>query len=111
MRPADGEIIEVPLKSALLSGTIKDMLETIGHGVELDEGTEVPVQNVSAKTLKKIVEWANKWCDSPQPTSDEIKDKLADTIDSWDETFLKMDLKDLYDLVSLTAFIDNHWTR
>lgn len=100
MRPADGEIIEIPLDAAVMSHTIKDMLEHLGQDSEID--TEIPVPNVTHKTLQRVAKWCEKWKNTPQPTSDEIKDKLADKIDTWDEDYLKMDLQDLYDLVSIS---------
>lgn len=106
LKPADGEIIEVPASAALMSHTIKDMLDIIGS--DLDDVPEIPVQNVSTKTLKKVIEWCEKWKDTPQPGNDEIKDKLAETIDSWDETYLKMEIRDLYDLVSYLILFPAH---
>lgn len=74
------------------------MLETIE--TEVDDGIEIPLPNVSTQSLNKIVEWTTHWKDEPQPTAEDIKDKLADTIPAWDEDFLKMKLDELYDLVS-----------
>lgn len=73
------------------------MLESIGD--DFDESTEVPLENVSSDTLKKIVTWIEHSANIPQPTSEEIKEKTADIIDSWDEDFLKMELSELYALV------------
>lgn len=96
LKSSDGQIFEATLKSATMSHTIKDMLEAC-----LDETTEIPLPNVTSATLKRVVEWTEHWKDSPQPTCEEIKDKLAEKIDMWDENFLrKMELTELYDLVS-----------
>lgn len=77
---------------------IKDLLDSLGFS--FNETTEVPLPNVSTSSLKKVITWMEKWKDTEQPSSEEIKDKLAETIDSWNEDFLKMELHDLYDLVS-----------
>lgn len=47
-----------------------------------------------------------RWQDEPQPSSEEIKDKLADKIDAWDEDFLKMDLIDLYSLITASNYLN-----
>lgn len=92
----DGKSFEVSEKAALLSGTIKDMLEALG-----EQCTEIPLETVKGTTLEKVVEWTMKWQNESQPTCDEIRNKQAETIDSWNEEFLgKIALPDLYDLVS-----------
>jgi S-phase kinase-associated protein 1 len=74
------------------------------ENLELDssfgEKTEVPMPNVSTNSLKKIIEYMEHYQDTPQPSAEEIKDKLAETISTWDEDFLRMPLQELYDLVS-----------
>jgi S-phase kinase-associated protein 1 len=77
---------------------LKDLMESLGY--ELDDNTEVPMPNVTTASLKKVIEYMEHYQDTPQPTSEEIKDKLAETISPWDEEFLKMPLAELYDLVS-----------
>lgn len=93
----ENEAVETSLKCASMSLTIKEMCDNL---VGESEFTEIPVMTVPTKTLKKIVEWLEKWQDVAQPTLEEVKDKREDTIDSWDEEYLKMDLQDLYALVS-----------
>lgn len=78
-----------------MCGTLKEMLITLDSS-DIDE---IPLQNVDGVTLEKVVTWLEKHKDEPQPTSDEIKDKTADTIDEWDESFLEVELQQLYDLV------------
>lgn len=121
LKSSDGEVIETQIACALMSQTgknfccslfisvflillfclllsiVKDMLDAIGQ--EFDDSTEVPIQNVSSQTLARVVQWMEHWKDEPQPTSKEIRDKLADKIDSWNEDFLKIELNELYDLV------------
>lgn len=99
LKSSENEIIETSMQCALLSHTIKEMLENIGQ--DFDESTEVPLSMVDSKTLRKIIEWMEHWKDDPQPSAEEIKDKLADNINEWNEEYLKMELQDLYDLVRL----------
>lgn len=67
---------------------------------DFNDNIEVPLANVSTATLKKILEWTDKWRFTTQPSADDIKDKLAESIDPWNEEYLKMELHELYDLVS-----------
>jgi hypothetical protein len=64
------------------------------------DNTEIPLLNVAAVTLKKVIKYMEHYKDTPQPTSEEIKEKRADTIPMWDEEFLVMPIGELYDLVS-----------
>lgn len=73
--------------------------------IDYEESIEVPVLNVSYETLKRVVAWMEKWKTESQPSPEEIKDKLADTIDAWDQDFLKMELTELYDLVKFFALL------
>lgn len=74
------------------------MLENIGHDFD-GANTEVPLDNVDTKTLRKVVQWMEHCKDEQQPTSEEIKEKLSETIPEWEEEYLQMELHDLYDLV------------
>lgn len=71
------------------------MLDTLGES----DLTEIPLMQVDSIALEKILKWTNHWKNSSQPTLDEIKNKQAETIDPWDEEFLKMPLNELYELV------------
>ena len=98
LKSSEGVIVETSVKCAKMAMTIREMLENVGQ--EFDESTEVPIENVDAKTLRKIVDWMEHWKDTPQPTSEDIKEKLVDSIDEWDEEYLKIELPELYELVS-----------
>lgn len=74
-------------------------MDSLGIDACFDENTEVPMTNVSTSSLKKVIEYMDHYQDIPQPSAEEIKDKLAETICTWDEEFLKMPLYELYDLV------------
>lgn len=84
-----------------MSHTIKDMLETLGMDIDNDETSEVPINNITAKILGLVKKWVEFHQDDAQPTSEDIKDKQAETIDDWDQKYLKMPLVELYELVRL----------
>lgn len=121
LRSSNGDVMETSVKCARMSHTvsnqkrgkkitnhhdwvfefhqIKDLIESLGLDTSANQEV-VPLPNVSTNSLKKVIEYIEHYQDTPQPSSEEIKDKLAETICSWDEDFLRMPLEELYDLVS-----------
>lgn len=73
------------------------MIENLGE----NDLAEIPLLQIDSLALEKILKWTEKKTqeNTPQPTSEEIKNKTQDSIDPWDESFLKMPLRDLYELV------------
>lgn len=74
------------------------MIESLGDG----DITEIPLTQIDSMSLEKVLKWTHKNKGTEQPTSESIKNKTSETIDQWDEEFLKMPLKELYDLVEIT---------
>jgi S-phase kinase-associated protein 1 len=107
LKSSDGTLFQTTLKSIKMSGTIKDMLDHIDDGIE-NIGV-IPLQNVDSTTLVQVIKWIEHHKNTPQPTSEEIKDKTADTIDEWDENYLQeLDLDNLYDLVRRYNHLHSH---
>ena len=69
----DGAIFQVDLDIARQSLTIKTMLEDLGIG-ESEEEEAVPLPNVSADILKKIIEWAAQHRLDPVPKEGEYEE-------------------------------------
>ena len=87
------------------SVTIRTMLEDLG----MDEGDEevVPLPNVNAAILKKVIQWATYHKDDPPlPEDDENKEKRTDDICSWDADFLKVDQGTLFELILAANYLD-----
>ena len=60
-------------------------------GVDEDEEELVPLPNVNAAILKKVIQWATYHKDDPPlPEDDENKEKRTDDISTWDADFLKV---------------------
>lgn len=57
LQSSDGEIFEVEVKVAQCSMTIKQMLEDLG--MEENDEEVIPLPNVSAAILRKVIHWAN----------------------------------------------------
>ena len=68
----------------------------------MDEEDEeaVPLPNVNAAILKKVIQWCTYHRDDPPPPEDdENKEKRTDDICSWDTEFLKVDQGTLFELI------------
>ena len=56
LQSSDSEIFEVDIEIAKASMTIKTMLEDLG--MDDDDEEPVPLPNVNAAILKKVINWA-----------------------------------------------------
>ena len=102
----DGEVFPVDVEIAKQSVIIKTMLEDLGMDEEDDEDV-VPLPNVNAAILKKVIEWATYHKDDPPlPEDDENKEKRTDDICSWDADFLKVDQGTLFELILAANYLD-----
>jgi S-phase kinase-associated protein 1 len=69
-------------------------------GVEDDDEEPVPLPNVNAAILRKVIAWCTFHKDDPPPPEDdENKEKRTDDICSWDAEFLKVDQGTLFELI------------
>merc|ERR1711992_65062 len=99
LQSSDGDIFPVDVEIAKQSVTIKTMLE--------DEEELVPLPNVNAAILKKVIQWATYHKDDPPPPEDdENKEKRTDDISSWDADFLKVDQGTLFELILAANYLD-----
>ena len=86
---SDGEVFMIDAKAASLSGLLVDF---VSEDAEDDDGDQIPLHNVSAAVLKKVIEWAEHYKDDPSmEESTETK--------GWDKNFLKVDLGMLFELI------------
>ncbi|XP_059164814.1 S-phase kinase-associated protein 1-like [Physella acuta] len=81
------------------------MLEYLGLGQ--DENEPVPLPNVNAALLKKVIQWCTFHRDDPPPSEDdENKEKRTDDVRSWDTEFLKVDEGTLFELILTANYVD-----
>lgn len=105
LQSSDGEVFPVDVDIARQSVTIRTMLEDLGMEEEEDE--VVPLPNVNAAILKKVIQWATYHKDDPPPPEDdENKEKRTDDISSWDSDFLKVDQGTLFELILAANYLD-----
>jgi len=104
LKSSDNEIFPVEMKVAQCSMTIKQMFDDLG----VEENDEpIPLPNVNATVLKKVIEWAKYHKDDPPPSEDdENKEKRTDDISSWDVEFLKVDQGTLFELILAANYLD-----
>ncbi|KAM9332906.1 S-phase kinase-associated protein 1 [Pholidichthys leucotaenia] len=106
LQSSDGEIFEVDVEIAKQSVTIKTMLEDLGMDDEGDDDP-VPLPNVNAAILKKVIQWCTHHKDDPPPPEDdENKEKRTDDIPVWDQEFLKVDQGTLFELILAANYLD-----
>ncbi|XP_044934159.1 S-phase kinase-associated protein 1-like, partial [Mustela putorius furo] len=106
LQSSDGEIFEVDVEIAQQSMTIKTMLEDLGMDDEGDDDP-VPLPNVNAAILKKVIQWCTHHKDDPPPPEDdENQEKWTDEIPVWDQEFLKVDQGTLFELTLAVNYLD-----
>jgi len=105
LKSSDGEEFSVDQQTIRCSLTIKTMLEDLG--VEDGEEEFIPLPNVTATILAKVIEWATHHKDDPPAAEDvENKEKRTDDISSWDADFLKVDQGTLFELILAANYLD-----
>ncbi|XP_021770689.1 SKP1-like protein 1B [Chenopodium quinoa] len=96
LKSADNEHFEVDEKAAMLSQTIKNLIEDIG-----ESNDPIPLPNVSSAILSKIIEYCNKHVEEENKAESE-----NDDLKQWDADFLKVDQKILFDLILAANYMD-----
>ena len=76
-------------------------------GISEADDEPVPLPNVNAGILRKVITWAQHHKDDPPPPEDEEnKEKRTDDIDPWDQEFLKVDQGTLFELILAANYLD-----
>lgn len=105
LQSSDGEDFPVDIKVAKQSGTIRTMLEDLGE----EEDGVVPLPNVKAETLKKVIEWCIHHQDDPaipgENTQKQEKTRSED-ISPWNIKFLKVDDMELFEIIQAANYLD-----
>ncbi|KAK9834280.1 hypothetical protein WJX81_003175 [Elliptochloris bilobata] len=99
LRSSDAEMFEVPEEVAYQSLTIKNMIE--------DTGTEaaIPLPNVSAKILSKVIEY----CKFHVAAEQKVEDKPAkgeEEVKNYDNEFVKVDQGTLFELILAANYLN-----
>ncbi|KAJ3209664.1 hypothetical protein HDU83_009722 [Entophlyctis luteolus] len=95
---------------------LRNMLEDVGDA----DDSPIPLPNVSAFILKKVIEYCDHHRNDPLPTADDEKDAAfdapgsvgrrraaADDIDEWDAAFIKVENNELlFDIILAANYLD-----
>uniref|UniRef100_A0A914X9I3 Skp1-related protein n=2 Tax=Plectus sambesii TaxID=2011161 RepID=A0A914X9I3_9BILA len=107
VQSSDGEVFDVDQDVIKLSNTINTMLQDLGMDAEQDQTEAIPLQNVNAAILKKVIQWCQYHKEDPPPAEDDDnKEKRTDDIPSWDAEFLKVDQGTLFELILAANYLD-----
>uniref|UniRef100_A0A915BXC3 Skp1-related protein n=2 Tax=Parascaris univalens TaxID=6257 RepID=A0A915BXC3_PARUN len=108
---SDNESFEVERDVIKLSTTINTMLQDLGmdsnESGDAEMNDPIPLQNVNAAILRKVIQWCQYHKDDPSPPEDsDNKEKRTDDIPSWDVEFLKVDQGTLFELILAANYLD-----
>ncbi|KAI8372783.1 E3 ubiquitin ligase complex SCF subunit sconC [Radiomyces spectabilis] len=96
---SDNEEFAVEKAVAERSVLIKNMLEDVGEG-----DAPIPLPNVTAKVLKKVIEWCEHHKDDTH-IQDEQERRNTD-IDEWDQKYMEVDQETLFDIILAANYLD-----
>ncbi|KAI5477114.1 S-phase kinase-associated protein 1 [Pseudohyphozyma bogoriensis] len=103
MHRSDNEQFPVAKEVAIRSVLIKNLLD------DLDESeAPIPLPNVSANVLKKVLEWCEQHKKDPEPIADDGDDtrKKTTEISDWDQKFIQVDQEMLFEIILAANYLD-----
>jgi len=101
---SDGEPFKVEQKIAERSVLIKNMISDLAS--DDMEGFEIPVPNVRASVLKKVLEWATHHKNTSFPDDEDEDSRKSAPVDEWDKEFLKVDQEMLYEIILAANYLN-----
>ncbi|KAI9320230.1 E3 ubiquitin ligase complex SCF subunit sconC [Dichotomocladium elegans] len=96
---SDNEDFTVDREVAERSVLIKNMLEDVG-----DSDSPIPLPNVTAKVLRKVIEWCDHHRNDPV-VNDEQERRNTD-IEEWDQKYMEVDQETLFDIILAANYLD-----
>jgi len=104
---SDNEKFQVDKEVAERSMLIKNMIEDIG-----DVDAPIPLPNVSANVLKKVLEYCDHHKADPLPSTNDVTDTAEETrrrttdISEWDQKFIQVDQEMLFEIILAANYLD-----
>eukprot|EP01122_Echinamoeba_exundans_P003573 TRINITY_DN13655_c0_g1_i1.p1 TRINITY_DN13655_c0_g1~~TRINITY_DN13655_c0_g1_i1.p1 ORF type:complete len:168 (-),score=65.28 TRINITY_DN13655_c0_g1_i1:173-676(-) len=103
LQSSDAKEFDVAIEFAQQSVTIKNMIEDLPDG----EDNAIPLPNVTAAILEKIIAYCDYHWHHPMPITDEKKDeRRTDDIIPWDRDFCNVPQQTLFELILAANFLD-----
>ncbi|KAI7871132.1 E3 ubiquitin ligase complex SCF subunit sconC [Spinellus fusiger] len=96
---SDSEPFVIDKEVAERSVLIKNMLEDIG-----ESDASIPLPNVTAKVLKKVIEWCEHHREDPVVQDDQ--ERRNTDIDEWDQKYMEVDQETLFDIILAANYLD-----
>lgn len=102
---SDGEDIHVDKDVAERSLLIKNMVGDLGEEAMTEA---IPIPNVNAAVLKKVIEWCQHHrADPPAPAEDDSDSRKKTTdIEEWDQKFMQVDQEMLFEIILAANYLD-----
>ncbi|XP_037581699.2 S-phase kinase-associated protein 1 [Dermacentor silvarum] len=106
LQSSEGQVFEVDLQTAMVSGTLRTMMEDLGK-MNTDADEVVPLVNVNTATLKKVLQWATYHKDDwLLLAEDDAAIGARQPLSSWDAEFFNVDQATLFQLIVAADYLD-----
>ncbi|XP_064489979.1 S-phase kinase-associated protein 1-like [Ornithodoros turicata] len=102
LQSSDGEVFDVDVQTAIVSGTLRTMLEDLDRMKRNEDEEVVPLLNVKAAILRKVIQWATYHRDELMV----VVEENSYTVSSWDAEFFNVDQATLYELIRVADYLD-----
>lgn len=103
---SDGEKFTIEKKIAERSILIKNMIADLAEDEDEEDIMEIPVPNVRASVLKKVIEWATHHKNTNFPDDEDEDSRKSAPVDEWDKDFLKVDQEMLYEIILAANYLN-----
>lgn len=105
LQSSDNEEITVDRDVAERSVLIKNMVGDLGEEAMVEA---IPIPNVNAAVLKKVIEWCTHHKNDPPASSDDDSDsrKKSTEIEEWDQKFMQVDQEMLFEIILAANYLD-----
>mmetsp|Transcript_12194 Transcript_12194/g.22148 ORF Transcript_12194/g.22148 Transcript_12194/m.22148 type:complete len:170 (-) Transcript_12194:282-791(-) len=103
----EGETFEVPLAVAKMSELVKTMIDD-EDGDDEDETAEIPLPNVKAEVLKKVIEFCKHHHEDPMTEIEKpLKSAtMAEVVQKWYAEFVSVQQVTLFELILAANYMD-----
>ncbi|GMM33422.1 SCF ubiquitin ligase subunit [Saccharomycopsis crataegensis] len=105
---SDKQKFQVSKKVAEKSVLIKNLISDMNQDDDDDDEEEmnIPVPNVRAAVLQKVIEWAEHHKDTNFPDVDDEDTRKSTPVDEWDKKFLEVDQEMLYEIILAANYMN-----
>lgn len=106
LRSSDNEVFEVEEEVAMMSETIKNMMEDLNDEDTGETCDQVPIHNVRGTILSKVIEYCRFHVEAEKKDENEKAAKSEDDIKQWDTEYMKIDQNVLYELILAANYLN-----